>query len=101
MGRVFSDYGTLLTEISSFRYLGRIFSSSDDNWTAVERNLLKARGKWGPMVNILGREGADRRTVGKFYVVVVQAVILFGSKTWVLTSRLEKSLEGFHHQAAR
>ena len=24
----------------------------------------------------------------------------FGFETWVLTSRLEKSLEGFHHRAA-
>ena len=39
--------------------------------------------------------------VGRFYVAVVQAVILFGYKTWVLTPQLEKSLEGFHHQAER
>ena len=32
-----------------------------------------------------GRDGADRRLVMSFYVVVVQAVILFGSQTWVLT----------------
>ena len=30
---------------------------------------------------------------------VLQAVLLFGSKTWVLTPWWEKSLEGFHHQA--
>ena len=47
----------------------------------------------------MGREGADRRKVGRFYVVMVQAVLLFGSETWVLTPRLEKSLEGFHHRA--
>ena len=40
-------------------------------------------------------------TSGRFYVVLVQAVILFGSKTWVMTSRLEKSLEVFHHRAVR
>ena len=34
-------------------------------------------------------------------MVVVQAVILFGSDTWVLTPRLEKDLKGFHHQVAR
>ena len=34
-------------------------------------------------------------------MAVVQAVILFGYKTWVLTSRLEKSLNGVHHQAVR
>ena len=28
-------------------------------------------------------------------------VILFGSETWVLTLRLDKSLEGLHHQVVR
>ena len=32
------------------------------------------------MVNILGREGADKRTSVKFYVVLVQAVLLFLAK---------------------
>ena len=34
-------------------------------------------------------------------MAVVQSVILFGSETWVLTTRLEKSLEGFHHRSAQ
>ena len=55
------------------------------------------RVKWGQMAKILGREEADRITAGKFYVVVVQAVLLLGYKTWVLTPRLDKSLDGFHH----
>ena len=37
----------------------------------------------------------------RLYVPVVQAVLLFGSDTWVLTPRLGKSLEGFHHRVAR
>ena len=36
-----------------------------------------------------------------FYVEVVQAVIIFESETWVLTPRLEKALEGFHHRVVR
>ena len=52
-------------------------------------------------MKILGREGLDRRTVGMFYVAVVQAVIIFESETWVLTPRLEKALEGFHHRVVR
>ena len=67
----------------------------------MEWNLKRAQGKWGQMENILGREGEDRKTVGRFYVEVVQAVLLFGSETWVLTPWLEKSLEGFHHREAR
>ena len=33
-------------------------------------------------------------------MAVVQVVLLFGSKTWILIPRLEKSLEGFHHWVA-
>ena len=49
----------------------------------------------------MGREEADRRTTRRFYVAVVQTVLLFGYETWVLTPRLEKSPEGFHHPVAR
>ena len=34
-------------------------------------------------------------------MAVVQAVLIFGSDTWVLTPRLDKSLENFHHRAVR
>ena len=36
--------------------------------------------------------------VERFYVAVVQEVLLFGSETWVLKPQLDKALEGFHHQ---
>ena len=45
----------------------------------------------------LKREEEDRRTLGTFYAMMVQAVLLFGYKTWVLTPRFEKALKGFHH----
>ena len=63
-------------------------SSTDNNWTAMEWNLWRERGEWGQLEEILGREGEDKRKAGRFYVVVVQAVLLFGSKTWVLTTWL-------------
>ena len=100
-GGVFLAYGALLTAISSFRYLRQMLSSSKDDWPEVEKNLQRARGKWGRLVKILEREGADRIMVGRFYVSVVQAVLLFGSETWVLISRSEKSLKGFHHRVMR
>ena len=34
-------------------------------------------------------------------MAVVQAVLMFGSETWVLTPRLDKPLEGFHHRVVR
>ena len=71
--------------------------SSDNNFPAAEQNMYKERGKWGGLENLLGREGADRRITGRSYVAVVQAVLIFGSKTWLLIPRLDKSLESFHH----
>ena len=38
-------------------------------------------GKWGLLVKTLVREVADKRMAGRFYVVLVQAVLLFGSET--------------------
>ena len=52
-------------------------------------------------MNILERWGVGKRTTGRFYVVVVQAVLLFGSEMWFLTPQLEKSLKGFHHRAVQ
>ena len=36
-----------------------------------------------------------------FFKAVVQAVLLFGAETWVLTPRIERALESFMHGAAR
>ena len=101
MGQVLSAYGTLLTTVSSFRYLGQTLSSTDDDWPAMERNLRRAQVKWGHLAKILEREGVDKRMSGRFYVEVVQAVLLFGSNTWVLTPWLKKFLEGFYHWVAQ
>ena len=101
MGRFFLVYATPLIAVFLFRYLGKKLWSSNDDWMAVELNLQRTREKWGRMEKILGRWGADKRILGRLYTALVQVVILFGSETWVLTSRLEKSLKGFHHREAR
>ena len=76
-------------------------TSTDDDWTEVERNLRRERIKWGRLKKFLEREVADNRTTGRFYVSVVKSVFLFGSKTWVLNPRLENSPAGFHHRVER
>ena len=84
-----------------FLYFGQMLLSTDGNCLEMERNLWRAQGKWGRMVKILVRDGSYKRTAGKFYVAVVQEVLLFGSETRVLTPRFDKSLEGFHHRSER
>ena len=79
MGWIFFTDVTPLTEVYLFRYLGKTFSSAGDDWPEVEKNLRRAQVKWVWLANILGRYGADNRTAGRLYVVVVQAVLLLGS----------------------
>ena len=43
---------------------------------------------------MLRQEGADPIISEKFYCAVVQAVLLFGSETWVLTAAILQKLEG-------
>ena len=47
-----------------------------------------------PPTWILGKEGADTRTLGRLYLVVVQATLLFGSETWVTNPCMESNLVG-------
>lgn len=97
----FYAYGQPLQSVDLFNYLGRQTSNIDVDWPAVMTNLKKARKKWGRMSRILGREGADAKISGTFYVAVVQQILLSGSETWVVTPRIRKALEGFHHRVAR
>ena len=66
IGRIFLAYGTPLMAVSSFRYLGRTLSSTNNYWSTEEQNLRRAQGKWGRLTKILGREGADKKTSGGF-----------------------------------
>jgi hypothetical protein len=45
---------------------------------------------------VLSKEITAPRIAAKFYKAVVQAVLLYGSKTWNLTNSALARLEGFH-----
>ena len=77
---VFTVQGTQLEAVSEFRYLGRPFSSTDDDWPAVYQNLSKARKQWARIARVLSRTGASPRTSSMFYQAVVQSVLLYGSR---------------------
>ena len=83
--RAFQAYMEFLETITSFKYLVRVMMAGDDNWPEVADKLRKSRKIWMRMTRIIFWEGADPRTSGLFFKVVVQAVLLLGSETWVLT----------------
>ena len=50
---------------------------------------------------ILSREGAEPKVLGHLFKAVVQAVLVFGAETWVLTPRPERALGRFQHRVKR
>ena len=96
MERAFQAYGEPLETVTSFKYLGRVLTAGDDDWSAVAGKLRKDKKIWIRMTRILGREGAEPKISGLFFKAFIQTVLLSGSETWVLTPRVERALGSFH-----
>ena len=97
----FSVKGVPLEQVPEFRYLGRLLSSTDDDWPTIYSNLSKARKRWGMVARVLTREGAAPRTSAIFYTAIVQSTLLYGVETWDASPKVFKALAGFHHRVAR
>ena len=79
--------------VEVIKCLGRLLERSDDDCPAVLHNIWKARQVWGRIGKFLRREGADPKFLANFYHAVVQAVLLFGADTWVLSAPMVQRLE--------
>ena len=93
--------GSKIEMVPYFKYLGQWLSDDDDNLIAVQEKIKKARARWARVARVLSREGANMKTMGYFYKAIVQAVLLYGSKTWVLSQRMRGMLNSFHNRCAR
>ena len=82
--------------VDSFKYLGQVLHWSDDYWMSVCQNIWRSRQVWEQLGKFLRREGADTIVSENFYRTLVQAILLFGSGTWVLTTAIMKKIEGIH-----
>ena len=99
--RAFEAYRAPIKLVSEFKYLGRILTATDDDWSEVVGNLRKARRSWGRLSRVLSRKGTDPKVSRAYYIAVTQAVLIFGSETWMLIVRMEKALDIFQSRVAR
>ena len=90
-----------IKQVGEFKYLGRVISHDDSDLPACVRNIQRARQKWADLSKLLRREGASNQLSARFYMVIVSAVLLYGSETWVITKRIEDLLTSFHNRCAR
>ena len=79
--RQFMVHGDMLERVKVFKYLGRLLAQDNDDPQAVQQQLRKARGVWARVGQVLCGENVGPRIGAKFYKAVVQAVLLYGSKT--------------------
>ena len=97
---VITAYGSFFSPVSSFKYLCRVLLEVNDDLPVVLCNRRWVRQKLVWMTQVIGREVADARTPGIFYVVVVQAVLLYVSEICVISPRICRTLVGLHHRVA-
>ena len=87
--------------MTSFKYLRRVLTEGDNNWPEVEGNMRNARKIWMRMTKILIPERDYPKVSELFFKAVVQAVLILGAETWVLTPRVERALSSFQQRVAR
>jgi hypothetical protein len=98
--KLFHVEGEVLEKVDLFRYLGRVLAQDYDDVRAVRQQIKKACGIWARVGQVLTVDNTPPKVSAKFYKAVVQSVLLYGSKTWNLTTTSLAWLEGFHICAA-
>ena len=93
--------GQAIRYVGEFKYLGRVISHDDSDLPACVRNIQRARQKWADLSKLLRQEKAPSELSARFYLVIVSAILLYGSETWVVTKRIEDLLTSFHNRCAR
>ena len=82
-------------------YLGRKVAYNNSNWAALYQNLHKAWRRWVMVGKVVIKMGAKVRERGMMFKAVVQSVLLYGSKSWVVMGDMLKVLKGFHNWVVR
>jgi len=60
----FNVNGEKIDKAAEFKYLGRILEETDNNEHAANRQLTRARARWGSIAKILTIDGASLRVMG-------------------------------------
>ena len=85
--------GAMVEGVENFKYLGQNLDQTDDDWPSVRKNIMRARLVWGRLGTLMRREGEEPRVLEIFDRAVAQAVLLFGSETWVPSAAMERNVD--------
>jgi hypothetical protein len=96
----FTMHGNVLKQVEVYKYLERMMAQDDNDAQAIRTQLQKARAIWAWVGKVLRGENTSPTVAAKFYLAVVQAVLLYGSERWVISLQAMARLEGLHIRAA-
>ena len=91
------SWDQVLEKVDTFNYVVRIISFGNINSHMVDCNHHIYQNIWGRFSCMFYEEADDTRTFGRFYLVIVKSVLLFGSKSWVVTPCILWDLSIFHN----
>ena len=73
-----------LEAATAFPCLGRTITYNNNYWVAIYSNLRKSHRRWGMVEKFLGKTGKPIKARAMMYKAVVQLVLLYGRKIWVV-----------------
>jgi hypothetical protein len=98
----FTVRGDVLERVEVYKYLGRMMAQDDNNLQAIRAQLWKARSTWAWVGQVLWSKNALPFVAVQFYQAIIQAILLYGCETLVISWTALARLEGFHiHTAYR
>jgi hypothetical protein len=86
--------------VEVFKYLGHLLAQDDDDIQAIPIQMQKARATWARVGQVLWSKNASPAIAARFYQAIIQAILLYGRKTWVISRTAMARLEGLHIGAA-
>jgi hypothetical protein len=97
----FSINGKPIDRVDNYLYLGHILWWNDHDDAAVAARLSKARSTWGRMSPILRADHARPKIMARFYLAIIQGILLHASESWAISKGTLRRLETFHARCAR
>ena len=97
----FTIDGNEIKRTNKFKYLGRVLHEDDDDRHVMNRQLQRAISCWNGINKILIQQNISMRDRKIFFITIVQAVLLYGSESWTLSTKNISKLAAFHHRVAR
>ena len=86
----------LVERVTQFRYLGRTLKEIDSDLPALHRNVRNAQAVWRrPTKMLLWGQGGSQVSA-LFYREEIQALLMFGLESWVLSDAMIQEVEGTH-----